>query len=128
MSSWMVVVAAAVGLAAGVAFVARCIWNPAKKAEKMKEKNEASIVGATVAAVGVAAGVALVAHCLRNLAKDPEPETEEEKKKMMKAPGRENYKIPRDEFEKNPRDYFRDLHVTDKITTLENSINYPYCW
>ncbi|KAL2519246.1 Uncharacterized protein Adt_15493 [Abeliophyllum distichum] len=105
MSSWMVALAAAVGLAAGVAFVARRIWNPAKKAQKM---DETSIVGAAVAAVGVAAGVALVSHCLWNLAKDREPETEEEKKKMMKAPGR-NYEIRRDDFEKNPRDYFRDL-------------------
>ncbi|KAL2546606.1 Uncharacterized protein Fot_15839 [Forsythia ovata] len=85
---------------------------PAKKPEMEEENNVASILGAVTAAVGVAAGVALVARGLWNLAypdPDPKPETEKEKKKkMMKAPGR-NYKMPRDEFEENPRDYFRGL-------------------
>ncbi|KAL2519243.1 Uncharacterized protein Adt_15490 [Abeliophyllum distichum] len=111
---------------------------PAKKPEKEEENNVASVLGAVTAVVGVAAGVAFVARGLWNLAypesgpgqggpgrggawavaadvlanliPDPKPETEEEKKKkMMKAPGRRPYKIPRDEFEENPRDYFRKL-------------------
>ncbi|CAA2986270.1 Hypothetical predicted protein [Olea europaea subsp. europaea] len=82
-----------------------------KTPEKMEEKNETSILGTAAVVVGVAAGVAMVACGLWNLANysdpDPGPKNHKEKKKMMKAPGNRPFKIPRDEFEANPRDYFR---------------------
>ncbi|CAA3030614.1 Hypothetical predicted protein [Olea europaea subsp. europaea] len=79
---------------------------------KMPE-NETSILETAAAAVGAIAGVAMVVRGIWNLANhsdpDPGPKNDEEEKKTMKAPGRPPFRIPRDEFEANLRDYFRDL-------------------
>ncbi|CAN4122027.1 unnamed protein product [Withania somnifera] len=59
-------------------------------------------------AVGVAAaGIAFAAWGI-SIIMGSSDETEENNKKMMKKPGADGY-MYRDDFEKNPRTYFRDL-------------------
>ncbi|KAL8531511.1 hypothetical protein ACS0TY_008196 [Phlomoides rotata] len=71
-----------------------------------EEKDEG--VSATALAVGAAVGVAMAAWGIVQWfgSSDPQPE---QKIKMMKAPGRDGYKIPRSPFEESPKTYFRNL-------------------
>ncbi|KAI4357986.1 hypothetical protein L6164_001897 [Bauhinia variegata] len=75
----------------------------------------------TVAA-GAAVGVCLVGGLiglLSGFGSDPEPVPEHEKKgKTMVAPGRAPHRMPRDDFQKNPKGYFRDLHADEKMKKL----------
>ncbi|KAL8549262.1 hypothetical protein ACS0TY_008202 [Phlomoides rotata] len=72
-----------------------------------EEKDEG--ISATALAVGAAVGVAALAAwgIVKWLgSSDPQPE---QKIKMMKAPGRDGYMIPRSYFEESPETYFRNL-------------------
>jgi hypothetical protein len=64
-----------------------------------------SAVAAVVAGIGLLLGVAAAAVSLLSGS-----ETEETNRKKMKAPGRINEVIYRDEFARDPKGYFRDLH------------------
>ncbi|KAK6931372.1 hypothetical protein RJ641_003165 [Dillenia turbinata] len=74
--------------------------NEVGKTTVMKNQEESSGLG-TAMAVGA---IALAGLGLYRLFSGPEKE-----KKMMKAPGREFY-MRRDDFERDPKAYFRDLH------------------
>ena len=60
----------------------------------------------TVMAIAGAAGLAVAAWGMSKLFGSSSESSEE--RKMMKAPGRD-YKIPRDDFEKDPKTYFSNL-------------------
>ncbi|OIT02298.1 hypothetical protein A4A49_24690 [Nicotiana attenuata] len=63
--------------------------------------------------MGVVAGMAFAAWGLSKMMGSSSAETEEENNnnnnKMMKKPGADGY-MYRDDFEKDPKTYFRDLH------------------
>ncbi|KAL6577747.1 hypothetical protein OROMI_010075 [Orobanche minor] len=76
----------------------------AETAEKDKDRGATAMAVAAAAVVGVAA---VAAWGLSKLLGSSEPEPPHGQK-MMKAPGRD-YFMPKNDFEKNPSDYFRDL-------------------
>ncbi|KAL5993799.1 hypothetical protein ACLOJK_038156 [Asimina triloba] len=65
--------------------------------------------------IGAVAGTALLAWgAYRLLSSDPFPDPGEKDKKKMKQPGRKGRSMYRDDFEENPKDYFRRLHDDKK--------------
>ena len=81
--------------------------NSPERSSQMEE-DEASKTAAKVA--GVVAGIAMVGWGISSLvswATSSEISTEDRKK--MKPPGKKDEYIYRDDFEKNPKEYFRGL-------------------
>ncbi|KAF5202384.1 hypothetical protein FRX31_008027 [Thalictrum thalictroides] len=80
--------------------------NGSKSTQKLdEEKQEEKMgLGTTLMIVGAAIGAGLLAWGALVASSN------EDEKKMMKAPGRNGEYIGRKDFEDNPREYFRDLH------------------
>ncbi|KAM0999947.1 hypothetical protein ACFX2A_006750 [Malus domestica] len=87
-----------------------CNMESKQSSESSKKKegseNESSYSVGAIAA-GAAAGIGLLAWGLSALVSSAGSESER-KKKTMKAPGKD-YIIQREEFERDPKGYFRDL-------------------
>ncbi|KAL6566430.1 hypothetical protein OROGR_002045 [Orobanche gracilis] len=79
----------------------------AEMAEKDKDRGAAAAIAMAVGVAAVVGAAAVAAWGLSKLLGSTEPEPPHGQK-MMKAPGRD-YFMPRNDFEKNPSDYFRDL-------------------
>ncbi|KAJ8635124.1 hypothetical protein MRB53_009391 [Persea americana] len=80
--------------------------------ESKEEKKEAtaSEVASTALAVGASVGLAAGAiYALLGSGSSNSVSNENENKKMMRAPGKNGETMPRDDFEDNPKGYFRDL-------------------
>lgn len=86
--------------------------------KKQNEKNGGDLrkekVGwstAAAIATGAVAGAALLAYGLSRLVSGSGSESEPKQKgKTMKAPGRGGEQILRDDFARDPKAYFKDLH------------------
>jgi len=81
--------------------------NSGKGAASSKTETEDEGINGTgiAAAIGAVAGAALLAWGIGSaLFSSPEPDAG----KTMKAPGRD-YRIPRADFERDPKSYFKDL-------------------
>ena len=72
----------------------------------MTEISGSDMAKAGLAAVGIAAAGVLLASVVGDKASSSEASSE---KKTMKAPGRDD-RILREDFEKDPKKYFQDLH------------------
>ncbi|PKU69923.1 hypothetical protein MA16_Dca017195 [Dendrobium catenatum] len=86
----------------------------APKDEKLKEPKEDHKL--KKAAVAAAAAGALIWGFSRyfSSSSNDEGEDEEEKPEMMRAPGRPNEYIRRDDFANNPQQYFSKLHKEER--------------
>ncbi|KAB2614899.1 hypothetical protein D8674_021487 [Pyrus ussuriensis x Pyrus communis] len=82
-----------------------CKMESRQSSESSRQGNKKkSLYNLGAIAAGAAAGIGLLAWGLSALASS----AGEEKKKMMKAPGKDEI-IEREEFERDPKGYFKDL-------------------
>ncbi|KAK1268304.1 hypothetical protein QJS04_geneDACA005297 [Acorus gramineus] len=83
--------------------------NMSRSERKEKLKNVALTVAAVAGGALLLWGASrLVSGLCGGVLDGTETLAKEKNKKMMKAPGRDNYYIARDDFESDPKEYFSD--------------------